>query len=91
MLYNFCPQSGCPDGAGPRGLIQSTNGNFYGVPGVGGTEHDGTVFVLSTDLGPFVQARPGFDAAGRVVLILGNNLTRTTSVTFPIGRLLRLL
>jgi len=36
-LYNFCPQSGCADGAEPgSGLIQGTDGNFYGTTIFGG-------------------------------------------------------
>lgn len=35
-LYNFCPQSGCPDGVGPYGTpIQATDGNFYGTTDFG--------------------------------------------------------
>jgi uncharacterized repeat protein (TIGR03803 family) len=30
-IYSFCPQNQCSDGALPSGLIQATNGNFYGV------------------------------------------------------------
>jgi len=36
-LYNFCSQSGCADGALPRGVIQATDGNFYGTTAIGGT------------------------------------------------------
>lgn len=81
-LYNFCAQTGCSDGAGAAGLIQATNGNFYGVTGVGGTDDYGTVFEFSTGLGPFVEAKPGFSSVGKAVYILGNNLTGTSSVTF---------
>lgn len=44
-LYNFCSQSGCVDGTMPyAGLVQGTNGNFYGVT-VGGSW--GTIFELT--------------------------------------------
>ena len=33
-------------------------------------------------LSPFVTARPDFGMAGRIIQILGNDLTGTTSVTF---------
>jgi uncharacterized protein (TIGR03437 family) len=33
-------------------------------------------------LAPFVKAVPNFGKAGQVVMILGNNLTGATSVTF---------
>jgi len=36
-LYNFCMQSGCPDGEFPvGGLIEGSDGNFYGTTNAGG-------------------------------------------------------
>jgi len=36
-LYNFCTQTGGPDGAGSKGgLLQASDGNFYGVTVGGG-------------------------------------------------------
>jgi uncharacterized repeat protein (TIGR03803 family) len=46
-LYSFCSQSNCTDGAGPNGLVQATNGNFYGTTGGGGSDNDGTVFRIA--------------------------------------------
>jgi uncharacterized repeat protein (TIGR03803 family) len=68
-------------------LIQSTSGPFYGTTVLGGvfgncTDGCGTVFGLDTGLGPFVEAVPGAAKAGANVLILGNNLTGTTAVSF---------
>ncbi len=42
------------DGSGPNvGLIQATNGSFYGATTYGGTIGDGTVFEITLD-GTFV-------------------------------------
>jgi uncharacterized repeat protein (TIGR03803 family) len=30
-LYTLCPDAGCPDGAGPNGIVQGSDGNFYGI------------------------------------------------------------
>ncbi|HEV2176545.1 MAG TPA: choice-of-anchor tandem repeat GloVer-containing protein [Terriglobia bacterium] len=47
-LYNFCSQSGCADGTEPMaGLVQATDGNFYGTTGNGGANSGGTVFKLA--------------------------------------------
>jgi uncharacterized repeat protein (TIGR03803 family) len=46
-LYTFCSQSGCADGANPSGLIQATDGNFYGTALNGGAFGDGTVFKIT--------------------------------------------
>jgi uncharacterized repeat protein (TIGR03803 family) len=81
-LYLFCSQTNCSDGDGAGALMQATNGTFYGTTVGGGTGSGGTVYSLSTGLGPFVAARPNFGTAGQVITILGNNLTGATSVTF---------
>ncbi len=47
-LYSFCSQSGCPDGEEPfGGVVQATNGTFYGTTYAGGSSGEGTVFSLS--------------------------------------------
>lgn len=69
-------------GTYPSGLIQSTDGNFYGIAEAGGANNDGLVFRLSVGLGPFVQTRPTSGKVGAKIFILGNNLTGTTSVSF---------
>ena len=84
-LYNFCssnPNCPAPDGWGPDGLMQATNGSFYGTTQFGGTSAYGTVFEFSTGLGPFVAENPTYGKIGQIVRILGNDLTGTTSVTF---------
>jgi uncharacterized repeat protein (TIGR03803 family) len=87
QLYSFCSKPGCSDGEYAGALAQLTNGTLYGLSDGGRTIDGcpsgcGTIFSLSLGLGPFVQAVPGFAEVGRVVGILGNNLTGTTSVTF---------
>jgi uncharacterized repeat protein (TIGR03803 family) len=82
-LYNFCSQSGCPDGQYPSaGLIQATDGNLYGTTADGGANGAGTVFRLSVGLGPFVETEPTAAKVGTTVKILGSNLTEATSVNF---------
>ncbi len=47
-LYSFCAQSGCPDGSYPvAGLVQATDGNFYGTMNQGGANGYGTVFKIT--------------------------------------------
>jgi uncharacterized repeat protein (TIGR03803 family) len=47
-LYSFCAQTGCADGQLPyTGLVQATDGNFYGTTEVGGTSGNGTVFKIT--------------------------------------------
>jgi uncharacterized repeat protein (TIGR03803 family) len=83
-LYSFYSQSGCADGEEPQGgLVQGTDGNFYGTTSSGGgTNSYGTVFSLVTGLGPFVETLTTSGKVGAAVKILGNNLTGATSVTF---------
>jgi uncharacterized repeat protein (TIGR03803 family) len=82
-LYSFCKNSGCADGAKPSaGLVQDTNGTFYGTTKTGGANDKGTVFSLSVGLGPFVETQTTSGAVGAEVNILGSDLTGATSVTF---------
>jgi uncharacterized repeat protein (TIGR03803 family) len=47
-LYNFCSKSNCADGSSPQaGLIQATDGNFYGTTFSGGILSGGTVFRMT--------------------------------------------
>ncbi len=83
-LYSFCSQTGCADGEVPVAqLMQATSGDLYGTTYEGGgASSDGTVFSLSLGLSPFVKTLPTSGKVGTQVLILGNSLTGTTSVTF---------
>lgn len=81
-IYTFKPEdnsSGFPP-VGP--LFQGTDGNFYGVTPYGPGNYDGEVFKFSYNLGPLVETVPVAGAVGQSILILGNNLTGSTSVTF---------
>jgi len=47
-LYSFCSQTNCSDGSYPwAGLVQATNGNFYGTTPSGGSTGNGTVFQIT--------------------------------------------
>jgi len=78
------------NGSGPyTGLLQATNGILYGTTALGGTDSDcdvnqgcGTIFSLSLGLAPFVKTNPTSGNVGTSVVILGNNLSSTSSVTF---------
>jgi len=82
-LYSFCTQSNCADGENPyQGLIQDTDGSFYGTTSWGGAFSDGAAFSLAVGLAPFVKPQPSSGKVGAVIEILGTNLTGATSVTF---------
>ncbi len=49
VLYNFCSQTDCMDGAGSLGnLFEDPSGNLYGTTKFGGTTNTGVVFELTT-------------------------------------------
>jgi uncharacterized repeat protein (TIGR03803 family) len=70
------------------GLVQATDGNFYGSTTFGGTSTNcngdgcGTLFSLSVGLGPFVRTLPTSGKVGAAVKILGTDLTGATGVSF---------
>jgi len=89
QLYDFCSAGNCTDGGAPSsGLVQATNGVFYGTAGIGGGTGCsqglgcGVIYSLAVGLGPFVEANPNFGKVGQTIGILGNNLSGTSSVTF---------
>jgi uncharacterized repeat protein (TIGR03803 family) len=64
------------------GLVQHTNGSFYGVTATGGTDNQGTLFKLDMGLAPFMTFVRAQGHVGATAQILGQGLTGTTSVTF---------
>src|ERR1022692_4644576 len=47
-LYSFCSQSACADGEQPfAGLVQGTDGDFYGTTAAGGANGYGTIFKIT--------------------------------------------
>jgi uncharacterized repeat protein (TIGR03803 family) len=82
VLYSFCSQANCADGSDPSAPpVQGTDGDFYGMAQAG-AEKDGTIYKLSTGLGPLVKFLPAGGKAGSEVGILGTNLTGATAVAF---------
>jgi len=85
-LYNFCTQSGCSDGANPQaGLIQATDGSFYGTtsnPTSGGTVFKITPSGTLTTLFNFCTQSGcpnGFDPGwGKLVQTISGDLYGTT-------------
>jgi uncharacterized repeat protein (TIGR03803 family) len=82
-LYTFIPTC-CRNSYGANyALFQGTDGSFYGTTTFGPDIYgDGTVYKLSNGLGPLVETVPEGGRVGNSVIILGNGLTGSTSVTF---------
>jgi uncharacterized repeat protein (TIGR03803 family) len=83
-LYSFCLPSSCNGYYPEYALAQATDGTFIGatIYTQGVAEGYGTVFSFSTGLGPLVETVPVAAKVGKRVIILGNGLTGSTSVTF---------
>ncbi len=86
-LYSFCAvyvNHQCTNGANPdAGLVQATDGNFYGTTYVGGTNGHGTVFKITSSgtlktLHSFDGTDGGFPYAGLVQATDGNLYGTTT-------------
>jgi uncharacterized repeat protein (TIGR03803 family) len=86
-LYNFCSQRHCNDGSNPQaGLMQATDGNFYGTTYYGGGNGAGTVFKITpsgtlTTLHHFCSRSgclDGFAPGGALVQATNGGLYGTT-------------
>ncbi len=89
-LHSFCSQSGCPDGDEPTaGLVQATDGNFYGTTIYGGNENCygygcGTIFKITptgtlTTLYSFQGSPEGFWPTAGLVQASDGNFYGTTA------------
>ncbi len=83
-LYSFCAQTGCPDGFSPSGLIQGTDGNFYGTTLAGGATL-GTIFRITpegtlTTLHTFCQTdcADGYQPSAGLIQAIDGNFYGTT-------------
>ena len=84
-LYSFCSQSGCADGEYLfAGLVQASDGNFYGTTWSGGVNGSGTVFEIArSGTLATLYSFDGTDGAGPVAgLVQGSdgNFYGTTQV-----------
>ena len=56
VLYDFCSQSGCADGADPvAAVIVGASGNLFGTTYMGGANNSGTIFELGSISGRFTR------------------------------------
>ncbi len=91
-LYSFCAQPNCTDGSNPyAGLVQSTDGNFYGTSYEGGDHNYGTVFKVTpsgtlTTLHSFDGTDGAYPYAG-LVQAMNGDFYGTTSGEAPLGPL----
>jgi uncharacterized repeat protein (TIGR03803 family) len=77
-LHNFNRRDG--DGNEPLGLIQHTDGSFYGDAFYGGSSGYGMIFRLSMGLSPFAKLVRSFGKAGDCIILLGQGFEGTTGV-----------
>jgi uncharacterized repeat protein (TIGR03803 family) len=79
-LYSFAEATG----GEPYGLMQHTNGTFYGTTSTGGTNggDSGTFYSFNVGLPPFAALQPSVGEVGITVGILGQGFAGATSVSF---------
>jgi uncharacterized repeat protein (TIGR03803 family) len=83
-LHSFCFGEPGPcqvDGAIPTGIIQGTDGKFYGSTFQGGAKGSGTVFSLDLGLQPFITFVRAAGKVAQTCEILGQGFTGTTAVS----------
>jgi uncharacterized repeat protein (TIGR03803 family) len=84
VLYSFCAQSSCTDGAYPyAGVVRNVKEGLYGTTYSGGTSGSGTVFKLSTNgketvLHSFTGGADGANPLGEMIEDSQGNLYGTT-------------
>jgi uncharacterized repeat protein (TIGR03803 family) len=67
------------DGQHPGGLLQGSDGNFYGTTGYGGANGDGTVFKLDVGLGP-INTNCTYTLSATSVTLTAKGGAKTVSV-----------
>ena len=89
VLYSFCTQTNCADGAHPQagGLIFDAKGNLYGTTAGGGAWSSGVVFEVSpkgqeTVLYSFTDGIDGAGPLGGVIFDAKGNFYGTTSGSY---------
>jgi uncharacterized repeat protein (TIGR03803 family) len=80
VLFNFCSTSSCNSSSYPIGLMQATNGLFYGT-----TLGPGNGILFTFGFPPFITMSPTGGPAGTMVRIYGSDLTGATEVLFNGG------
>jgi uncharacterized repeat protein (TIGR03803 family) len=70
-LYSFCVKLFCPDGYGPSGVVQASDGNFYGVTSRGGARSGTCRFHSNQGCGTFFKLTP----AGTLTTLLSFDWT----------------
>jgi uncharacterized repeat protein (TIGR03803 family) len=89
VIYNFTSLSGNGGFHPYAGLVQGTDGNFYGTANEGGSNNDGTIFKITstgslTALTSFTGSNGAFPFAGLVQSTDGNFYgTTNTSLSAP--------